>query len=67
MFAVGTWVCGRLTLVGGQVPTKAALSLPSSAEQGRENTMKVSWVKRRTGRVYSPIIITGKTYSSWGN
>ena len=29
-------LCGGLTLAGGQVPTEAALSLPSSAGQGRE-------------------------------
>jgi len=28
--------CGELTLTGRQLPTKAALSLPSSAGQGRE-------------------------------
>ena len=42
--------CGGLTLPGCQVPTKAALSLPSSTGQGRENIMKGSWVKIRTGR-----------------
>ena len=31
---VGT--CGGLTLAGGQVPTKAALSLPSSTGQGEK-------------------------------
>ena len=31
---------GGLTLAGCQVPTKAALSLPSSAGQGRENITK---------------------------
>lgn len=34
--------CGSLTLAGCQVPTKAALPLPSSAGQGKENTMKGS-------------------------
>ncbi|KAK4827032.1 hypothetical protein QYF61_013166 [Mycteria americana] len=41
--------CGGLTLAGCQVPTKAALSLPSSAGQGRENITKSSLVKRRRG------------------
>jgi len=34
--------CGGLTLAGGQVSTKATLSLLSSAGQGRENVMKGS-------------------------
>lgn len=33
---------GGLTLTGGQTPTNAALSLPSSAGQARENTTKGS-------------------------
>ena len=45
--------CGGLTVAGRQVPTKAALSLPSSAGQGRENEMKGSWVEIRTGRSLS--------------
>lgn len=40
--------CGRLTLAGCQVPTKAALPLPSSAGQWREYTTKGSWIKIRT-------------------
>jgi len=54
------------SLAGGQVPTKAAPSLPSSAGQGRKNTMKGSWVETRTGRDHSAIAITGKTDSAWG-
>ena len=53
--------CGGLTLAGYQVPTKAALSLPSSAGQGRENIMKGSWVEIRTGGDHSAITVTGKT------
>ena len=45
--------CGGLTLAGCQVPTKAALSLPSTAGQGRENIMKGLWVEIRTGRSLS--------------
>jgi len=59
--------CGEMTLFGSQVPTKAALSFPSSAGQGRENTMKGSWVKIRTGRDHSPITATGKTDSTQAN
>ena len=58
--------CGGLTLAGHQVPTKAALSLTSSAGQGRENITKGSWVEIRTGRDPSPITITGKTDLTWG-
>jgi len=43
--------CGGLTLAGCQVLIKAALSLPSSTGQGRENTAKGSWVQIRTGRL----------------
>jgi len=59
--------CGGLTLDGQQVPTKAALSIPSSAGQGRENMTKDSWVKIRTGRYHSPITIIGKTDPTWRN
>ena len=45
--------CGGLTPAGCQVPTKAALSLPSSTGQGRENITKRSWVEIRTGRSLS--------------
>jgi len=55
-----------LTLVGGQLPTKAALSLPSLAAQGRENTTKGWWVEIRAGRDHSAITVTGKTDSAWG-
>ena len=34
-------MCGGLTLAGRQVPTKATLSQPSSAGQGRENIIKI--------------------------
>ena len=47
-----TFVVG-LTLAGCQVPTKSALSLPSSAGQGRDNITKGLWVKIRTGRSLS--------------
>lgn len=44
----GSWDgCGRLIPARCQVPTKAALSLPSSAGQGGEKKTKVSWVKGR--------------------
>ena len=45
--------CGGVTLAGHQAPTKAALSLPSSAGKRRENIMKGSWVEIRTGRDHS--------------
>jgi len=45
--------CGGLTVAGHQVPTKAALSLPSSAGQGRENRTKGSWVEVRAGRSWA--------------
>jgi len=47
---------------------QAALSLrPSSAGQGRENTMKSSWVEIRTGRDHSATTAMGKTASTWEN
>jgi len=49
------------------VPTKAALSLPSSTGQARRNIMKGSWVEIRAGRDHSPITIMGKTDSAFGN
>jgi len=59
-------VCGGLTLAEHQVPTKTALSLPSTAGQGRENIMKGSRVEIRTGRDHSPFTVAGKTDSTWG-
>jgi len=44
-----------------QVPTKTALSLPLLNWTGRENMMKGSRVKTRTGRDHSPITVMGKT------
>jgi len=44
-----------------QVPTKKALSFPSSAGQGKGNMMNGSGVEIRTGRDHSPITVTGKT------
>lgn len=58
---------GCLTLAGCQVPTKAALPLPSSVGQGKENTMKGSWVEVRAGRDQSLLAVIGKTESMWGN
>jgi len=55
-----------LNLAGSQVPAEAALSHPSSAGQGRQNIMKSSWFKLRTGRDHSPVTIMGKTDSAWG-
>ena len=53
--------------LAGQAPTKATLSLPSSAWQGRKNKKKSSWLKIRTGRDHSPITVTGKTDLTWGD
>lgn len=36
------WGCSRWTLAGCQAPTKASVSLPSTAGQGRENITKGS-------------------------
>ena len=62
-----TGFCGDLTLAGCQVPTKAALSLPFWAGQGRENVIKGSWVEMRTARDPSAIPVTDKTDSAWEN
>ncbi|GAB0208389.1 mitochondrial enolase superfamily member 1 [Grus japonensis] len=53
--------CGGLTLAGGQVPTRAALSLPSFTKQGRKGIKKCLWVKIRTGRDHSLNIVMSKT------
>ena len=58
--------CGGLILPGHQVLTKATLSLPSSAGQGRENRRKNLWVEISTGRDHSPITVMGKPDSTWG-
>jgi len=59
--------CGGLTWPEHQVPTKATLSFTSSTGQGRKAMTKGSSLKIRTGRDHSPITITGKTDSTWGN
>jgi len=60
-------VCGGLTLAGCKVPNKAAPSVSSSSgRQGRENTTKGLRVDIRTGRDHSPVNVTGKTDSTWG-
>ncbi|GAB0179809.1 mitochondrial enolase superfamily member 1 [Grus japonensis] len=53
--------CGGLTLAGGQVPTRAALSLPSFTRQGRKGITKCLWVEIRTGKDHSLIIVMSKT------
>jgi len=42
-------------------PPKLIYHSPPSAAQGRENTMKGSWVEIRTRRDHSPITVTDKT------
>jgi len=46
---------------------QAALSLPSSAGQGRENITKGLWVKIRAGSDHSPVTVMGKPNLNWGN
>jgi len=57
---------GGLALAGHHMPTRALLSLSTSAAQGRENTTKGSWVEIRTGRDHSPVKITGEADCTWG-
>lgn len=52
--------CGGLTMAGYQVPSKASLLLPSTAEQRRENTMKVSCAETGRGRDCSLITAVNK-------
>lgn len=59
--------CGRLTLVGFAVPTRAAVSLPSSSGQGRENLRQGSWAEMRAGGDHLAITVMSKTDSAWGN
>lgn len=58
--------CLGLTLTEHQMPTKVALSLPSSVGQGRQNIMKDLWIEIRTGRDRSPVTVSSKTGSTWG-
>lgn len=44
-------------VVDDRCPQKPLLSLPSSAGQERENTVKVSWLERRTGGDHSPLAV----------
>jgi len=45
--------CAGLTLAGHQVPTKAVLSLPSSAGQGKQNTAKAHGLIPGQGEITS--------------
>lgn len=58
---------GGLTLAACQVLTKAALSISSTTGQGRENISKGSWAGIKAQRDHLPVIIKGKTESTWGN
>lgn len=53
--------CTGLTLAGCQAYTKATVSLPSTAGQGRENIKDSSWIEIRTGRDCSSNNVMGKT------
>jgi len=52
--------CGGLTWAGLQVPSIATLSLSCSAEQGRENRTKGSWVEIRTGGITQQLLSQAK-------
>jgi len=54
-------------MAGYQVTTKAALLLFLLNWTGERNTVKDLWVEIRTERDRSPITVTGKTDSIWGN
>lgn len=49
--------CNGLAPAGCQAPTKATLSLPSAAEEGRENIMRIH--ELRTRRDHSPNNVMG--------
>jgi len=59
--------CHGLAWLDARCPPKPLYHSPSSAGQGRENMTKGLWVEIRTGRDHSPITVTGKTGSPWGN
>jgi len=54
-------LCFGLAWTNARCPPKRLYHSPSSAGQGRGNTMKGSRVKTRTGRGHSPFTVTGKT------
>lgn len=58
---------GGFTLTEHQVPTKTALSLPSSGGQWRETVPKIPWLEIRAERDHSPVTATGKTDATGGN
>lgn len=58
--------CGGLTLAGHKVPTKTTLSFSSAAEEGTENIKKGSWVKIKTEKHHSQVIITAIMDLTWG-
>ena len=58
--------CFGLAWINARCPPKPFYHCPSSAEQGRENMMKGSTTKIRTGRDHSPITATDKTDWTWG-
>ena len=58
--------CGGLTLAGGLVLTKAALSLPPLSWTGDRKYNKGLVGRDKDRRDHSPVTITGKTDSAWG-
>jgi len=50
-----------LAWINARYPPKPLYHCLSSAEQGRGNIMKGSWVKIRTGRDHSEITVMDKT------
>ena len=59
--------CGGFACLDARCLPKLPCHSPSSAGQGRKNTMKGSRVQIRAERRHSPIAITGQTNWKWGN
>jgi len=55
-----------LAWINAKCPPKPLYHSPSSTGQGRGNMVKGSRVEIRTGRDHSPITVTDKTDSTWG-
>lgn len=56
--------CSALTLFGCQAPTKAAISLPSTSGQRKENVTKRSLLETKTRRDHFANTIKGRTDSA---
>jgi len=63
----GLWLCCGLAWLDARCPPKQLYHSPFSTGHERNKYEKPLWVEIRTESNHSPIILMGKTDSTWGN